>query len=69
MTPERPITTAEAAALAGISARMMRHYVATNRIKPMARVANTMLFEVNDVLALSAAIERRWRRPAEAAAS
>jgi DNA-binding transcriptional MerR regulator len=64
MTSERPITTAEAAALAGTSARMIRHYVANGRIVPMARVANTMLFHVSDVLALAATIERRWRRGA-----
>jgi excisionase family DNA binding protein len=67
MTSERPITTTEAAALAGVSPRMIRHYVKTGRITKADTIGPTMVFNRADVLALAETIERRWRKPVEVA--
>jgi hypothetical protein len=66
---QRPLTTAEAAARANVSARMMRHYAKQGRIVPVDRTAATMLFDIDDVDALAESIERRWRRPAPVASA
>ena len=60
MTP-RNLTTAEAAERAGISVRMMRHYVQTERIAHVEKIGNTMMFSVKDVDELAGRIERRNR--------
>lgn len=57
----RNLTTAEAAARADVSVRMMRHYVQTARIAPVERIGNTMMFATADVDDLAARIERRNR--------
>lgn len=60
MTP-RNLTTAEAAARAGVSVRMIRHYVKTKRLFPVERIGNTMTFAPADIDDLSGRIERRNR--------
>lgn len=57
----RNLTTAEAAAVAEVSTRMMRHYARTGRITPVERIGNTMTFAPEDVADLASRIERRNR--------
>lgn len=65
----RNLTTAEAAAVAEVSTRMMRHYARTGRITPVERIGNTMTFSPDDVADLASRIERRNRVLAAAARS
>lgn len=60
MTP-RNLTTAEAAARIGISARMLRHHVKHARITPAERIGPLMMFRPADVDDLAGRIERRTR--------
>ena len=57
----RNLTTAEAAAVAEVSIRMMRHYARTGRITPVERIGNTMTFSPEAVADLASRIERRNR--------
>lgn len=60
MTP-RNLTTAEAAARADVSPRMIRHYVKHGRIEPVERIGTTMTFTPASVDDLAERIQRRNR--------
>ncbi len=57
----RPLTTAEAADRLGVSARMVRHYVKTERLAYIERIGTTMMFDPAAVDALAPTIIRRGR--------